>query len=117
MNAPTLENERVKLSRLTKDNYVELLKVSQQKDLIYYSPSDISTGEACARVFQTISRYPEHSVRVEFLSQICDENHEIHQILNAHNIDGNFDKLSTLPAFENSKIESISYAEIVKMRP
>ena len=45
MNIPTLENERVKLSLLTLDNYHHLTIIAQENDLIYYSPSDISTPE------------------------------------------------------------------------
>jgi len=45
MQTPTLENERVKLSPLTLDNYHNLISIAQEKDLIYYSPSDISTTE------------------------------------------------------------------------
>ena len=43
MTHPILENNRVKLSLLTLDNYVNLLDIAQEKDLIYYSPSNIST--------------------------------------------------------------------------
>jgi len=45
MKAPTLENNRVKLSLLDLSNYKHLESIAQQKDLIYYSPSDISTPE------------------------------------------------------------------------
>ena len=45
MTSAILENERVKLSLLTLDNYVNLLDIAQEKDLIYYSPSNISTPE------------------------------------------------------------------------
>lgn len=45
MTAPTLENNRVKLSLLDLSNYKHLEAIAQQKDLIYYSPSDISTPE------------------------------------------------------------------------
>ena len=43
MKAPTLENNRVKLSLLDLSNYKHLENIAQQKDLIFYSPSDIST--------------------------------------------------------------------------
>ena len=43
MTIPTLENERVKLSPLTIDNYHLLIDIAQEENLIYYSPSDIST--------------------------------------------------------------------------
>lgn len=45
MKAPTLENKRVKLSLLDLSNYKHLETIAQQKNLIYYSPSDISTPE------------------------------------------------------------------------
>lgn len=45
MIVPTLENSRVKLSLIDLSNYEQLLTIAQEKDLIYYSPSDISTPE------------------------------------------------------------------------
>lgn len=45
MKAPTLENNRVKLSLLDLSNYKHLEGIAQEKNLIYYSPSDISTPE------------------------------------------------------------------------
>lgn len=45
MIIPTLENERIKLSPLTLDNYQSLIDIAQEENLIYYSPSDISTPE------------------------------------------------------------------------
>lgn len=45
MISPALGNERVKLSLLTLDNYVNLLDIAQEKDLIHYSPSNISSPE------------------------------------------------------------------------
>lgn len=42
---PTLENSRVRLSALTLKNYYELIGIAQEKDLIYYSPSIISSHE------------------------------------------------------------------------
>ena len=43
MKKPVLENERVKLTVLNLDNYKVLEPIAQEKDLIFYSPSDIST--------------------------------------------------------------------------
>ena len=43
---PTLENERVRLSPLTLENYHELITIAQEKDLIFYSPSTIHSPEA-----------------------------------------------------------------------
>ena len=45
MTIPTLENERVKLSPLTLENHHHVAAIAQEKDLIYYSPSVISTPE------------------------------------------------------------------------
>jgi len=45
MTIPTLENERVRLTPLTFDNYQYLTNIAQEKDLIYFSPSDISSPE------------------------------------------------------------------------
>ncbi|MBR9846329.1 MAG: GNAT family N-acetyltransferase [Algicola sp.] len=53
MTIPTLENERVKLSALTLDNYHHLTQIAQEKDLIYYSPSDISTPEQLKNYVET----------------------------------------------------------------
>ncbi|WAC02626.1 GNAT family protein [Lacinutrix neustonica] len=41
----TLENNRVKLMLLDLSNYHYLVNIAQEKDLIFYSPSDISTPE------------------------------------------------------------------------
>ncbi len=45
MNIPTLENKRVKLTLLDLSNYIQLETIAQEKNLIFYSPSDISTPE------------------------------------------------------------------------
>ena len=45
MIVPTLENTRVKLTLLDLSNYEQLLDIAKEKDLIFYSPSDISTPE------------------------------------------------------------------------
>ncbi len=41
-----LENKRVQLSPLTNKNYHLITKIAQEKNLIYYSPSKISTPES-----------------------------------------------------------------------
>lgn len=43
MKAPHLENDFVKLALLDLSNYQHLLKIATEKDLISYSPSDISS--------------------------------------------------------------------------
>lgn len=45
INTPHLENDFVKLSLLDLSNYKHLIDIAQEKDLIYYSPSDISTPD------------------------------------------------------------------------
>jgi RimJ/RimL family protein N-acetyltransferase len=45
MNTPTLENNRVKLTLLDLSNFKHLEEIAQEKDLIFYSPSDISTPQ------------------------------------------------------------------------
>lgn len=46
MSAPQLENDFVKLTLLDLSNYKNLSEIANQKDLLFYSPSDISTPEA-----------------------------------------------------------------------
>ena len=53
MKAPTLENERVKLSLLDLSNYKYLIEVSQQDKLIQYSPNKIDTPEDLKDYVQT----------------------------------------------------------------
>ena len=53
MNAPHLENEFVKLTLLDLSNYKQLTGIAAQKDLIKYSPSDISTPEMLKAYVQT----------------------------------------------------------------
>ncbi|WP_308991987.1 GNAT family protein [Mariniflexile litorale] len=45
MNAPTLENHRIKLSLLDLSNYKQLADISQQPNLLQYSPSKINTPD------------------------------------------------------------------------
>lgn len=53
MTAPTLENQYVKLSLLDLSNYKHLIEIAKTKDLIYYSPSDISTEDNLKHYVQT----------------------------------------------------------------
>lgn len=41
----TLENDKVKLALLDLSNYKSLIDIAKEKDLVYYSPSDISTAD------------------------------------------------------------------------
>lgn len=63
MIAPTLENERVKLSLIDLSNYKYLESIAQEKDLIYYSPSDISSPEKLrAYVELAVNGYYDKSI-------------------------------------------------------
>ncbi len=63
MNVPTLENKRVRLSLLTLENYKHLNEIAQEKDLIYYSPSDISTPEKLKAYVQlAVNGYAEKTI-------------------------------------------------------
>jgi len=53
MNLSHLENDYVKLSLLDLSNYEHLLDIAQEKDLIFYSPSAISTAEKLKEYVQT----------------------------------------------------------------
>ena len=53
MIAPTLENNRVKLSLLDLSNYKHLIKIAQEDKLIHYSPSKIDTPEDLKDYVQT----------------------------------------------------------------
>lgn len=52
MSDKVLENFRVKLSLLDLSNYTKLIDVSQEENLIFYSPSDISTPESLKNYVQ-----------------------------------------------------------------
>ena len=45
MNAPTLENKRVKLTLLDLSNYHYISEISKEDKLVQYSPSPIHTDE------------------------------------------------------------------------
>ena len=45
MKAPQLENDSVKLTLLDLTNYTQLQNIAKQKDLLFYSPSDIATAD------------------------------------------------------------------------
>ncbi|MEL0649880.1 GNAT family protein [Algibacter sp. TI.3.09] len=63
MNTPTLENNRVKLSLLTLNNYSEILKIGQQENLVLYSPSKIATPEDLKNYAETaVTAYQNETV-------------------------------------------------------
>ncbi len=67
MTSPTLENSRVKLSLLDLSNYKHLETIAQQKDLIYYSPSDISTPKKLRDYVQLAVDGYYHKIVIPFL--------------------------------------------------
>jgi len=67
MTAPTLENSRVKLSLLDLSNYKHLESIAQQKDLIYYSPSDISTPKKLRDYVQLAVDGYYHKIIIPFI--------------------------------------------------
>lgn len=52
MKSISLENEIVKLTLLDLSNYHHLMSIATQNDLLYYSPSDISSPEALKKYVQ-----------------------------------------------------------------
>ncbi|MDG3581966.1 MULTISPECIES: GNAT family N-acetyltransferase [Galbibacter] len=67
MNIPTLENEIVKLSPLTMENYKNLYAISSEKDLLQYSPSNISTLQALIEYVQTAIDLARKNEAVPFI--------------------------------------------------
>ncbi|MEJ2114218.1 MAG: GNAT family protein [Flavobacteriaceae bacterium] len=67
MNAPTLSNQRVKLSLLDLSNYKHLTPISQQNKLIQYSPSDIATPEALKNYTQMAVDAYYHKTAIPFI--------------------------------------------------
>ncbi|HCY81774.1 MAG TPA: hypothetical protein DHV22_09325, partial [Xanthomarina gelatinilytica] len=63
MDIPHLENNHVKLTLLDLSNYKHLQNIASEEDLIYYSPSDISTPETLKEYVQTAvdGYYPLYS--------------------------------------------------------
>ena len=62
-----LENSRVKLSLLDLSNYTKLLDISQEENLIYYSPSDISTPENLKNYVQTAVDGYYHKTTIPYI--------------------------------------------------
>ena len=67
MNAPHLENDTVKLTLLDLSNYKHLQDIASQKDLIYYSPSDISTPEKLKAYVQVAMDGYYHKTTMPFI--------------------------------------------------
>src|SRR5690606_23492613 len=67
INAPHLENDFVKLSLLDLSNYKHLTDIAQEKDLIYYSPSDISTPDNLKDYVQEAVDAYYHQTAIPFI--------------------------------------------------
>ena len=67
MEAPTLENERVKLILLGLSNYKHLTEIAQQDKLIQYSPYKIDTPEDLKEYVQTAVNYYYHKTAIPFI--------------------------------------------------
>jgi hypothetical protein len=67
MKAPILETNRVKLSLLDLSNCHYLNAIAQEKDLIYYSPSDISTQEKLRDYVKTAVDGYYHKTIIPFI--------------------------------------------------
>jgi RimJ/RimL family protein N-acetyltransferase len=67
INAPHLENDFVKLSLLDLSNYKHLMDIAQEKDLIYYSPSDISTPDNLKDYVQEAVDAYYHQTAIPFI--------------------------------------------------
>lgn len=67
MRAPTLENDRVKLSLLDLSNYKHLIAIAQQENLVQYSPSDIATPEKLKDYVQDAVDCYYHKTAIPFI--------------------------------------------------
>lgn len=67
MTIPKLENQRVKLTLLDLSNYKHLIEIAKEKDLIYYSPSDISTPEKLKEYVATAVDGYYHKTAIPFI--------------------------------------------------
>ena len=67
MNAPTLSNQRVKLSLLDLSNYKHLIAIGQQDKLVQYSPTDIMTPESLKDYTQMAVDAYYHKTAIPFI--------------------------------------------------
>ncbi len=63
----TLENERVKLSPLTLENYEQLIPIASEEKLVQYSPSDIETPEALKNYVALSLKQKEEKSSIPFI--------------------------------------------------
>lgn len=67
MIAPYLENAHVRLSLLDLSNYRHLTDIAKEENLLFYSPSDISTPEALKIYVQTAVDEYYHKTAIPFI--------------------------------------------------
>lgn len=67
MKIPTLENNRVKLTPLSLENYTHLTGIAQQKNLVQYSPSKIDTTEGLKAYVQTALDWYDNKTAMPFI--------------------------------------------------
>jgi len=65
--SPTLENDFVKLSPITLDNFHELIPLASQKKLVQYSPSDIETPESLQHYVELALSQKENGTSIPFI--------------------------------------------------
>jgi len=63
----TLENDIVKLSPLTLDNYQHLIPVASQKKLVQFSPSDIETTESLKNYVEIALEQQRQKTSIPFI--------------------------------------------------
>lgn len=67
MKAPTLENDRVKLSLLDLSNYKHLLEIGKQDKLVQFSPTKIDTPQDLRAYVQTAVNNYNHKTAIPFI--------------------------------------------------
>lgn len=67
MSIPTLENNRVKLTPLSLENYTHLTKIGQQENLVQYSPSKVDTPEDLKAYLQTALDWYNNKTALPFI--------------------------------------------------
>jgi len=67
INTVTLENERVKLSPLTIQNFEKLIPIASQVDLVQYSPSAISTPGSLKKYVDTALQQFKNGTSIPFI--------------------------------------------------
>lgn len=64
---PTLENDFVKLSPITMDNFHELTQVASQEKLVQYSPSDIESHKTLKKYISTALEQQQMKTSIPFI--------------------------------------------------